>query len=138
MDQYYTVFNYRPPIPQKYLKSQDIKNSVRDRDKVAPKFVLSRHSKEKTEKFTSLDALIMDNLEKSLATTVDKARGNTSGAIVEIFVKPRASTMFGHTVYSLDGPGPSMAVSGPHEEFFNSSFVICIGGKHVNMVVVDQ
>ena len=24
LDQYYTVFNYRPPIPQKYLESQDI------------------------------------------------------------------------------------------------------------------
>ena len=61
------------------------------------------------------DALIMDNLETSLATTVDKYRGNTSGAIVERLIKPRASTIFGHPVYSLDGTGPSMAVSGPHE-----------------------
>ena len=73
----------------------------------------------------------MDNLETSLATTADKARGNTSGSIVESFIKTRASTMFGNPIYSLDGPGPSMAVSGPHEEFSNSSFGICIGGKHV-------
>ena len=52
----------------------------------------------------------MDNLETSLATTVDKARGNTSGAIVERFIKPRASKMFGHPVYSMDDPGPSMEV----------------------------
>ena len=30
----------------------------------------------------------------------------------------------------MDGPGPLMAVSGPHEEFFNSDFGIWIGGKH--------
>ena len=72
----------------------------------------------------------MDNLETSLDTTVDKARGNTSGAIVERFIKTRVSTIFGHPVYSLDGPGPSMVVSGPHEEFFNSAFGIWIGVKH--------
>ena len=33
------------------------------------------------------DVLIMDNLETLLATTVDKARDNTSGAIVERFIK---------------------------------------------------
>ena len=46
------------------------------------------------------------------------------------FIKTIASTIFGHPVYSLDWPSPSMAVSGPHEEFFNISFGICIGGKH--------
>ena len=52
----------------------------------------------------------MDNLETSLAAIVDKALGNTSGAIVGGVIKPIASTIFGHPVHSLDGPGPSMAV----------------------------
>ena len=38
--------------------------------------------------------------------------------------------MFGNPVYSLDGPGPSIAVSGLHEEFFNGDLGIWIGGKH--------
>ena len=80
----------------------------------------------------------MDNLEASLATTVDKARGNASGSIVERFIKPRASTIFGHPVYSLDGPGPSMEVLGTHEEFFNSAFSIWIGSDIFQMVAADQ
>ena len=63
---------------------------------------------------------------------MDKALGNTSEAIVKRFIKPRASTMFGHPVYSLYGPGPSIAVSGPHEEYFNINFDLWIGGKNVS------
>ena len=74
--------------------------------KTAPKFVPTGHRKEKVGKETPLDALIMNNLKTSLATTVNKARGNTSGAIVERFIKPRASTMSEHLLYSLDVPGP--------------------------------
>ena len=59
----------------------------------------------------------MDNLETPLATTVDNYRGNASGAILERFIKPRASSIFVHPAYSLDGPGPSIAISGPHENF---------------------
>ena len=64
-----------------------------------------------------LDALIMDNLETSLETTVDKARGTSNEAIVERFIKHRASTIFVHLTYSLDGPGPPNAVSVTHENF---------------------
>ena len=60
---------------------------------------------------------------------MDKACGNKSVAIVEIFIKPRASTIFGHLVYFMDGPGTSVEVSGPHKEFFNSYFGIWIGGN---------
>ena len=63
------------------------------------------------------DALIMDNLETFLATTVDKARGNTSVSIVESFIKPRASTIFGRLEYYLDVPGLSILVSDRHEDF---------------------
>ena len=56
----------------------------------APKFVLLVHSKEKVWKETPLDLLIVDNLKIFLTTIVDKARGNTSGAIVERFIKLRA------------------------------------------------
>ena len=64
-----------------------------------------------------------------MATTVNKARGNAFRATVWRFIKPRASTIFFQAVYSLDETGPSMAVSGPHEEFFNSAFGIWIGEK---------
>ena len=94
--QYYNFFNYRNPIPQKYLKSQDRTIVAGPGMNLAPKFVLSGHSKEKVGKETPPYELIIDNLETSLATTVDYARGKTSGAIVDSFIKPRASTMFGH------------------------------------------
>ena len=61
---------------------------------------------------------------------MDKARDNISGAIVGSFIKPIESIMFGHPVYLMDGPGPSIAVSVPHEEFFNSAFDLWVGGKH--------
>ena len=38
--------------------------------------------------------------------------------------------MFCHSEYLLDGPGSSIAVSGLHEEFFNSDFGVWIGGKN--------
>ena len=59
----------------------------------------------------------MDNLEISLSPTLYKAHGNASEAILDRFVKPRTLKMFGHPVYSLDGSGPSIAISGPHEDF---------------------
>ena len=52
------------------------------------------------------DVLIMDNLETPLATTLDKSHEQKRGDIVERLIKPIASTMFGHPVYLLDGPGP--------------------------------
>ena len=57
-----------------------------------------------------------------MATTVDKYFGNANGYIVDRFVKPRASTRFVYMAYSLDGPGQSIRLSGPHEEFFNIDF----------------
>ena len=57
-----TIFNYRPPIPQKYLKSQG-RIIVAEADiKPAPKNP-SGHSKEKIGKKRPPDALIVDNLE---------------------------------------------------------------------------
>ena len=49
---------------------------------------------------------------------------------MERFIKPRASKMFGHPVYLLYGPGPSIIFSGPYKEFFNSDFGIWIGRNH--------
>ena len=48
---------------------------------------------------------------------------------MERFIKRISSTMFVHPAYSMDGTGPSIVVSGPHEEFFNSDFGIWIGGN---------
>ena len=80
----------------------------------------------------------MGNLETSLSTPVDKAHGNTGGAIVDRFIKPRASIIFVHLVYPLDGIGPSIAISGPHEEFLNNAFVIWIGGIIFQIDDADQ
>ena len=55
---------------------------------------------------------------------MDKARGNANGSIVERFIKPRASKISYHYAYSMGVLGPSIAVSGPYEEFFNSDFGI--------------
>ena len=74
--------------------------------------------------------MIIVNLETSLATTVDKACGNASGAIVKRFIRPRAFTIFFHTAYFLDGPGPLILASTPHEEISNSAFGIWIDDKH--------
>ena len=71
----------------------------------------------------------MDNLEILLATTVNKASEKSIESIVKRSIKPRASKIFRHPGCSLDGPGPSVAVSGPHEELCNSNFSIWIGGN---------
>ena len=82
VSQYYTVFNYGPPIPHKELNHQDITIVAGTGMKPAPQISPPGQSKEKVGKEPPPDALIMDNSETSLATTVDKARGNTSGSIV--------------------------------------------------------
>ena len=113
----YIVFNYGPPIPQKYLNPQDRTIVASPGMKLAPKFVLPEHSKEKAVKKPPQYVLIMNNSETLLATTVDKSRGNTSRAIMDRFIKTRAYTMVGHPVYLLYGPWTSIAVLGPHEDF---------------------
>ena len=130
LNQDYTFLNYGPPRPQKYLKPQDRTIVAVPGMKPEPNFVLPGHIKQKFGKETPPDALIMDNLKTLLSTTMDKDRGKKSGSIVESFIKPRASTMFGHPVYFLDGPGTSISVSGPHEEFFNSGFYIYMDGNY--------
>ena len=104
--QYYTVFNYGPPRPQKDLKYQGKTIVAQSCMKPVPNCVLPGHSKEKIGKEIPPDVLIVDNLETSLDTTVDKACDNAIGDIVERFIKPRASTIFVHLVYKLDCPGP--------------------------------
>ena len=115
--QYYTVFNYVPPRLQRDLNPQYRTIMAVSGMNPAQNFVLPGNSKDKVGKETPPDAFIMDNLETLLATIVDKSHGNTSGAIVNRLIKPRASKMFGNPVYFLDGTGLSIAVSGPHEEF---------------------
>ena len=48
--QYYAVFNYGPPRPHKYLRSQDRTTVDRPGMKPAPKMVPPGHSKEKVGK----------------------------------------------------------------------------------------
>ena len=122
--QYYTFSIYGPPRPQKDVKSQDRKIVAGTGVKPAPNVFLPGNSKEKFGKETPPGVLIMDNLEILLAATLYKARGNTGGAILERFVKPRSSRIFFRMAYSLDGAGPLIELSGPHEEFFNSDFGI--------------
>ena len=68
-------------------------------------------------------------MDTFLATIVDKSSVNTNGSIVERFIKPRSSTIFGQLEYSLDVPGQPIEVSDPHEEFFNSAFGIWMVGN---------
>ena len=51
-------------------------------------FVLPGNNKGKVWKENPPDVLIMENLETSLDTMVDKTHSNKSGAIVERFIKP--------------------------------------------------
>ena len=124
----FTDFNYVPPRPHKDVNSQDRTIVAGPGIKPAPKIFLPGNSKDKIVKEPYPYALIMNNLGTLLVTTVDKARGNESGAIVERLIKPRASKMFGHPEHYLDVPGPSISVSVPHEEFLKSAFGIWIGG----------
>ena len=64
----------------------------------------------------------MDDLETSLANPVYRYRVNTSGSILDIFIKPIDSTVFGHMEYSIYGPVPLIAVLYFRKEFFNSAF----------------
>ena len=73
MAQYYTVFNYVPPIPQKDINSQDITIVAGSGVNLASKTFLPGNSKEKVGKETPPDELIMNNLDKLLYTIVDKA-----------------------------------------------------------------
>ena len=71
----------------------------------AHNFVLPGNSKDKVGKETPPDAFIMDNLETLLATIVDKSHGNTSGAIVNRLIKPRASKCLETQYISWMGQG---------------------------------
>ena len=76
VSQEYNVFNHRPPSPQKDLKPQVRTLVDQPGMKPAPKFVLPEQSKYIIGKEHPPDALIMHNLETSLANTVNKACGN--------------------------------------------------------------
>ena len=60
-----------------------------------------------------------------MVITVDKASGDASGDIVKRFIKPRASTMFVHLVYYLDGLWSLIKISVPYEDF--STIVLVYG-----------
>ena len=104
--QYYSVFNYRPPISHNNVKSQDRSIVAVTGVDLETELFLPDKIKEKVGNEIPPYSLLMDNLETSLVTTVDKFSDNTFGSIVGRFIKPRASTMFCHPVYLLDGPGP--------------------------------
>ena len=82
VSQYYNVFNYVSPRPQKELKPQDRTIVEGPGMKQAQKLFPPGHIKQKVVKETPTDALIMDNLETLLATIVYKACGNTSVSIL--------------------------------------------------------
>ena len=70
----YTVFNYGLPRPQKDLKSQDITMISRPWNQLAQQFFSQVTVKRVLRRKPPPYALIIDNLEKSLVTTVYKAR----------------------------------------------------------------
>ena len=98
-------------------------------DYLATFVFLPGKSKEKVGKETLPNVLIMINLEASLRITVDKDCGNSSGAIIEKFIKPRASKMFVHPEYCLDGTWPLISVSVSHKKSFRCAFGIWMGEK---------
>ena len=100
------------------------------RVKLTPTLVLPGNNKVKVGQEIPPCVLIMYNLDSILATKVDKDFVNASGSIVERFIKPRVSKMFFCLEYYIYGTGPLIALSGPHEAFFNSAFGIWIGKKY--------
>ena len=73
-----------------------------------------------------------------MTTILDKDCVNASEVIVEMYIKPRALTMFGHTEYYLDGPLSLIAALGLNEKSFNSYFGICIDVKHFSVGICRQ
>ena len=114
----YTVFNYGLPRPHKNINYQYRRIVSWEGVNSAKNCVLPGNSKEKVGKEINPDALLMDTLETSFTTTVDKASGNTGGEIVERFMKYIASESFGHPLYFLDETGPYISTSGSHEDIF--------------------
>ena len=74
----------------------------------------------------------------SLSATVDKARGNIVGAIVQKLIKPISSTVFFHPVYTMYGPGPWIAISGPYEEFHGRAFGVWICVKIIWLLQINE
>ena len=130
MAQDYTVLNLGPPIPKNNINPQYITIVAGTGNNLATIFFLPGNRNDRFGKEPPPDVLLMDNLETSLSTTVYKDCGNTGGAIIEIFIKTRASKMVDHPVYFMEEIGPLIEISCPHEEFFNSAFGIWIGRKY--------
>ena len=80
----------------------------------------------------------MENLATSFTNPVEKDCGNERISIVDIFIKPRASKMFGYTEYSLYVAWLSIAAPITHKEFFKSAFGIWLGRNVFQMDVADQ
>ena len=72
VSQYYTVFNCGPPRPHNNVNSQDRKIVEGTGVNLAPNCFLPGNSKDKGGEEIPPDALLMDNLDTLLATTVYK------------------------------------------------------------------
>ena len=59
--------------------------------------------------------LIIDTLDTSLSSPLDRYHGNTSGSIVERCIESRASEIFGYPINYMYGPGLLIAASVPHD-----------------------
>ena len=105
-----TIFYYAPPIPDKGTELKYVTISERTRLKTAPLFVIPGYLKGQSKIYHLMDALIMENLDTSLFNPVYRDHGNISGTIVYIYIKLRASIIFGNREYSLGGPGPPIAL----------------------------
>ena len=104
------IFYYAPPIPDKGTELKYVTISERTSLKTAPLFVIPGYLKGQSKIYHLMDALIMENLDTSLFTPVYRDHGNISGTIVYIYIKLRASIIFGNQEYSLGGPGPPIAL----------------------------
>ena len=89
------VLSNVPLIPEKFRELKYRTITVVPRVHTEPIVVLLGERWWKGRKDNPPDSFIINNLETSLDTPVDRDLSNTSGSIVEIFIKPRASTFLG-------------------------------------------
>ena len=83
----YTNFNYEPPRPQKEVKLQHRNILVGPEVIPAPKCFSQGKLKIRLDRNPPPYALIMDNLETLLETTVYNYSGNAIGDIVDRLIK---------------------------------------------------
>ena len=88
-------FKYGSPRPYKGIKTKDRAIVVVTVVKLEPTFMLPKELLVGVGQVKTPDLLIMDNLDTSLATKVNKSYSNSIGPIVDTVIKLISSTISG-------------------------------------------